>query len=504
MKYELSILPEPELEFGNNQKMRDPHDGLTLFGPSDLKKSQSKPKSISYAVVGTEEGISSFEKMISALQKPIFPEEKLNKEIWPPFPGFETVFSTELPLEPIWKHFLNKEDLVKTSLQNDKHKRAFEVVTKYLDKISLSSTKRDEKIDVIICIVPDEIYKNCKPESRVIDGWGDKPSSKELKNYKKGQFSLFSNNQNIGIYNFSVDFRRQLKARAMKHKIPIQIIRESTLSLEKDENDFKKRKLTTLSDRAWNLSTTLYYKAGGRPWKLSTARDGVCYIGVAFKKKDNSSSSKMATCAAQMFLNSGEGVIFLGDEGPWYSQVRGQFHLTKDAAKGLLQGILKSYSMLEGKELKEIFVHSRSEVNKEEMEGYMEACPKGVKLVVIRVRIERDGLKLFRNGTRPVMRGTFLKVNEKSGFLWGSGFKPCLGVYDGWEIPVPLKINILQGSSQIEQVAKDILGLTKLNYNTCKLGDSEPVTIKFSDAVGEILVSNPNVKEIMPQFKYYI
>jgi hypothetical protein len=52
--------------------------------------------------------------------------------------------------------------------------------------------------------------------------------------------------------------------------------------------------------------------------------------------------------------------------------------------------------------------------------------------------------------------------------------------------------------------SRDILGLTKLNYNACKLGDSEPVTIGFSDAVGEILVSNPRVTSPKPNFKFYI
>ena len=47
-------------------------------------------------------------------------------------------------------------------------------------------------------------------------------------------------------------------------------------------------------------------------------------------------------------------------------------------------------------------------------------------------------------------------------------------------------------------------GLTKLNYNTCKLGDSEPVTVGFSDAVGEILVSNPKTVRPNPSFKFYI
>lgn len=289
----------------------------------------------------------------------------------------------------------------------------------------------------------------------------------------------------------------------MKNNIPIQIIRESTIKTGEESQD-NRSGLTPISDRAWNMSTTLYYKSGGKPWKLSTAREGVCYIGMAFKRAGFGKGAKTATCAAQMFLDSGDGVVFVGEEGPWYSPIKKQFHLTKEAAKLLLEGILNSYKILEGKQLKEIFIHSRSIVDEQEIKGYLEACPKETKLVIIRVKTERKGLKLFREGRRPVLRGTFLKKNDKSGYLWGSGFKPRLSTYDGWEVPVPLKIDILYGNAQIEQVSKDILGLTKLNYNSCKLGDSEPVTIKFSDAVGEILVSNEAIKETKSQFKFYI
>ena len=55
-----------------------------------------------------------------------------------------------------------------------------------------------------------------------------------------------------------------------------------------------------------------------------------------------------------------------------------------------------------------------------------------------------------------------------------------------------------------EQIAADVLGLTKLNYNACRLGDALPVTIKFSDMVGEILISNPTVEHRRPNFKFYI
>jgi hypothetical protein len=205
-----------------------------------------------------------------------------------------------------------------------------------------------------------------------------------------------------------------------------------------------------------------------------------------------------------MFLDSGDGIVFLGDEGPWFSPEDRQFHLGKEAAEKLLTGILETYHELEGKQLKELFLHSRSLIDKEEFEGYRNACPKEVKLVGIRVRREQRGLKLYRLGKMPVMRGTFLEWNKNTGYLWGTGFKPRLETYDGWEVPSPLKIDILYGNASIEQVAIDIFGLTKLNYNACKLGDSEPVTIKFSDDVGEILISNPIIHERNPRFKFYI
>ena len=50
---------------------------------------------------------------------------------------------------------------------------------------------------------------------------------------------------------------------------------------------------------------------------------------------------------------------------------------------------------------------------------------------------------------------------------------------------MPLRIDVQHGEASIEQVAQDILGLTKLNYNACKLGESRPVTVGFSDAGGD-------------------
>jgi hypothetical protein len=52
--------------------------------------------------------------------------------------------------------------------------------------------------------------------------------------------------------------------------------------------------------------------------------------------------------------------------------------------------------------------------------------------------------------------------------------------------------------------AVGVLALTKLNYNTCRFGDGRPITLKFADAIGEVLVTRP-VADLPPlPFMYYI
>ena len=497
-KLRLDVFDEPFLEFRFGQKAQDPRDGLRLFGPYDADFS-SRPR-VNYAVIGTNIGISIFNKWAEKMNFPVLTAPKQNFRLWPIFPGFEAAFNQLFPSKPVWTHEIDEEEILLSSRINDPYQRVYEVVEEYLTGI-LSSQKRDEVVGVIICVVPDEVWENCRVESTVANPVGKKISKKQIQSRKDGQQELFVNFSRDQ-YHFSLDFRRQLKARAMEQVVPIQIIRQSTLRMS-EENTFGQRQLTSLSDRMWNLSTAIYYKCGGKPWKLVTAREGVCYIGLAFRQVPD--KKQTACCAAQMFLNTGDGIVFLGDFGPWYSPERKQFHLNKEAAFNLLDGVLKTYQELDGKPLTEVFLHSRSSIYEEEFQGFMDACPSDVNLVGVRVRSDmRNNPRGFRLGTMPVMRGSQLKTSNRTTFLWGSGFSPRLGTYRGWEIPIPLKIDIQHGEATIESVANDILGLTKLNYNACHLGDSQPVTVGFSDAVGEILISNPSIEHRRPNFKYYI
>lgn len=492
----LKVFDEPQLEFSSGQRLEHPRDGLTLFGPFDSAGIE-KPRHIRYGVVGTPSSIAAFRAFASVLRRPILTGQEYDEVLWSHFPGFEESFHAIFPELATWEEPVDPAQLETAVHQADAHARVYGVTDLFLEAIQRA--KRSDRVcDVFICVVPDIVWANCRPKSRIKDALGKSPNrqQKALRSQMDDLFGGYNRDQ----YAYSLDFRRQIKSRVMEYDVPIQIIRESTLGLVPPS--FGERQLTPLSDRAWNLSTALYYKTGGKPWKLSGAREGVCYVGVAFKNTEDNSQN--ACCAAQMFLDDGDGVVFLGDEGQWQSERRGEYHLPKHVAKKLLSGILRTYHEQHGKPLKEVFLHCRSSLNDEEFSGYMEACPLGVKLVGIRVAPDRSGLRLYRTGTRPVLRGSFWQISDRHCYMWGSGFKPRLRTYDGSEVPVPLAITVQHGEASVEQVARDILGLTKLNYNASKLGEFQPVTIRFSEEVGEILVTNRKVGKRHPNFKYYI
>lgn len=71
-------------------------------------------------------------------------------------------------------------------------------------------------------------------------------------------------------------------------------------------------------------------------------------------------------------------------------------------------------------------------------------------------------------------------------------------------MPNPLTVEIRRGSADIEQVMRDVMSLTKLNFNGAEFSDGLPVTLRFADLVGEILTAGPITPHAPLPFKFYI
>jgi hypothetical protein len=209
-----------------------------------------------------------------------------------------------------------------------------------------------------------------------------------------------------------------------------------------------------------------------------------------------------------MFLNSGDGLVFRGTPGNWYNPKTKQFHLSEAEAKLLVERVVAAYKDQDSDGLPptELFIHGRTRFNEHEWQGFSAGAP-GTKITAVRIA-DTNELKLYAPRDTPVLRGTALQVDDRRGYLWTRGFVTELGTYPDREVPRPLAIEIVRGDASLSTVMQDLLMLTKLNFNACIFADGAPVTLRFADAVGEIITAIPEWLSVAPNiplpFKRYI
>lgn len=505
---QLIQLPEPKLLFRYDQALEDPRDGLTLFGPLD----SGQIYGIRSGVVGTAAGISRFKQWVESVQGPVISAKTDAESRYRPFfPGFQTVFGAKWNPTPQIEIPIDPDELAKRVRIGNSHQRVFETVSLFANAIIDAKRKEDVQVDVWFVIVTEDVEKYCRPLSRVEPSIRleveSVVSESEAKQFLKEPPLFEDMVEAAQPFYYEPDFHNQLKARLLLKEAPIQIIRETTIAPQDflKPSGFPIRKVDKPSVIAWNICTTGFYKASGRPWKLARVRQGVCYLGLVFKRDERSVDSTNACCAAQMFLDSGDGVVFKGAIGPWYSPTSKEFHLSSDAAKEVVKTAVETYSSKSANKRppRELFIHGRIGFSDEEWDGFRLAVDGRTKL--IGVQIKKGDLKVYANSEYPMLRGMAHIQNERQAYLWTVGFVPRLQTFVGKEVPNPLFVNVCRGAASIEQVLKDILALTKLNYNTCQYGDGIPVTLRFADAVGEILTAGPVEPNVSPlPFKFYI
>ena len=499
--HRLLQLEEPKLQFGYQQCLHHPKDGLTLFGPYTRQSG-----SVRFGVIGTRSGIEKFSLWSARFNSPLpaykgsrftrRKEAKHGKLAHQFFPGFETAFGLT------WNHPAEKvciipDDVLSDALKvHDLHTRIARVAKVYAKRLTKLHFESEDKPDLWFVVVSKELERLCRPLSEAPKDYLEGTRAEDA-----SQFGLFTSRTEADSFaeeyeealKFKPDFHNQVKSRLLKNQIITQIIQSETLDAcmrPADNPVVDKEDPATIS---WNLATSIFYKTRRRPWILADIRAGVCYMGIVFKRLAKPQGENNACCGAQMFLEDGHGMVFKGALGPWYSDDLRECHLDQEEAAKLLDRALLSYAEEhDNKAPREIYVHGSVRFNDSEWAGFQEAAaPYGTKVVGIRIRRVFGGLKLMTRGRGAVMRGTAVIASYRKAFLFSSGFTPRLNTYPGWNIPNPLDVEVCNGEADIDAVLQDILRLSKLNYNSCKFSDGFPITLKFAGMIGDILTTNP-------------
>lgn len=494
-------VPEPKLTFGYDQKLHDPRDGLILFGPFSRKKISGQ---VNVGIIGPARQRKHFKEYLQKTHRPIFPEAV--DKARPYFPGLEAVFGIYINFDNIIEIEINIAEIEKYLRYTDGHQRVHNLTNLYAIPLDKYMNQEEVPVTVWFVVIPDSIYRYGRPKSHIPNAEDNIKDGLKKKLRNINQSFLFDNmNKMQEAYEFEVNFHHQLKAKLLTNKIVTQIIKESTIAYEQlwDDSDRIKAERKFDSAKAWNIATTLYYKVGGTPWKLGEIREKVCYLGLVYKKTDMREDNTNACCAAQMFLDSGDGMVFRGNLGPWYNPDTKEYHLKKKDAHELLSQSLEAFINKSGFYPEQIFIHARTNFNDDEWEGFSSAAAS--KTTVVGIKIRSDGtFKIYRDYSYCVPRGTVLQVTDTHGYMWSRGFVPRLQTQMGLEVPNPLSIEIVRGAMDFKTVCRDILSLTKLNYNACIFADGLPVTLRFADSIGEILTAGTNVKTDVLTFKHYI
>ncbi|MFX0188521.1 MAG: hypothetical protein ACFE8A_12395 [Candidatus Hodarchaeota archaeon] len=449
---------DPELLFFNNNKAIDPCHGLSVYGPYGV----SRFKSIKIALIGSSESIFNVENLFIKMKNKIFHSKSLR---WP-FPGLGS------KLLRIDFQIINKQIFKTTEM------KIFEDLTptKRIDRIKYAISLIDSKFniisdiepkpDVVVISIPKEILKSCRD---------DRFRHKNTIFLTKRQFDVRLKNYKEG-YNF----HNIIKIIGMEKQIPTQLIYPYTLIPNPKEEGRQ-----DLSMIAWNLTVALLYKANEIPWKFFEFPEKTCFIGISFHKEfDDNDDLIMRSAIAQIFLSNGKDIVLKGEQFEWDDNYSKNPHMTKAYARRLIEFVLYKYKKHWDHLPDRVVIHKSSEYWEEEASGLEEGLRNVNKIDLI--SISNTYFRFFRLGQETVVRGTLLEFLGKY-LLFSVGYLPCLDIYPGSRIPSPVEIKFYRTDDDKIKICKEILALSRLNWNNVDYSTKFPVTITFSKNVGNIL-----------------
>lgn len=475
----LDILPEPELEFGAGGRHVDIRFGVMHYGPFDVTTNFA-PRQIRLGLVGTATNLEHLRGWLEACRQPILAKESPKRNLFPRFPGFnaEVGFRSSLMLESSLERTLSRRIIEEVAGRSRGNTLVREVVELFLAE--LRYLHENAKTDVVVCAVPPEIEALLDPKERVPD---------------EGQAGEL------------LDFHDLLKARAMDIGLPIQLVLPSTYAPQfgrrQKRHPERTRELQDEATRAWNFHAALYYKAGGLPWRLirSSTQLTTCFIGVGFYR--SLEGDVLRTSMAQVFDERGDGIVVRG--GPVRLEKHDRIpHLTRDAARLLLTEALRRYHDVHKTLPARLVVHKTSPHNQAERDGFLAAVEEARVTSVDLLSLSGNAPRLLRPGRYPPLRGTALSLEPATALLYTRGSVPFYETYPGLYVPQPLLVRCDEIEESQLALLREVLALSKMNWNRTQFDGQEPITIAAVRKVGPVLRHVGEGDRVAPRYSYYM
>ncbi|WP_291104656.1 MULTISPECIES: SIR2 family protein [unclassified Dysgonomonas] len=426
-----------------------------------------------------------------------------------------SIISPEQDTSILFQFLENQNQQIKKYNQNDNYIIDFEGFFKtYGISLNIPTPKDDEWITLKEIVSKDDVKKGALEVRQMICDSITKISSttnrKIVVIYIPRRWEDYTS---YTIEGESFDLHDYIKAFCAEKGIMSQLIREKTL-----------HDLSQKCQIHWWLSLSFFVKSLRIPWILANTDKTIAFAGLGYSV-DNKIDAKghIVLGCSHIYSSSGEGLKFKlsrisNDKIHWRHK---KPHLCYDDAYEFGKNIVGLFYESMNELPKRIVIHKRTFFTEEEKQGIINSLSDSNKIEsidLIEINFE-DNIKYTSskiiNGEAKidgysVSRGTCIQLNEKEALLWAHGIIPSVrnpqySFYPGGRyIPKPLRIIKHYGTGSLEQIANEILGLTKMNWNSLNMYSQLPVTICSSNDIARIgkLIDSSSKNEY--DYRYFI
>jgi hypothetical protein len=466
-------IKEPRLRFHSTEEEYcsiNPIEGLNAWGPYDASiPGYLRPNPLRVAILSPEKSFAPVVRFLEKLAKEGVPHTSSDEYVvdWP---GFRHIFQTNLEFP----------------------------------------TRLDERlVEIVPEDAADEAQKSSQPEIAFLEGLKKHisvllPIRHEfdvLLIHIPTRWAMFRERRDLG-YHF--DLHDALKVFSAPNNLIIQLVEEDSFSYQDQARVM------------WWLALALYVKGRGIPWKLADPSPGTAFVGLSYGISNTVASKRIILGCSQVFDENGEGLKFLLHpvESPIF---RGKNpFMSREDARRLFGKVRDIYQDVNGARPQRVVVHKTTHFTRDEMDGIATALSGIEEIELLQIQQDTGWRAIAYDGSRnlvsnfPVKRGTALPLDRYTFLLWTQGDIAGISAkgrhyyQEKRGIPAPLVIRRFRGSRPLEQVASEILRLTKMNWNNHQLYNRLPVTITFSDELSEIAKQVQQVWRVAYDFRHFM
>lgn len=451
------VLPEPPLRFGSSHA-RDvdihPMEGLIRFGPYSHGKLSPVPNPIRVGMIVPVDLEEALVRQMRELDQAHQPRER--KAYLPSFPGFEKVFRVRFTRGGQASRILISQDLDR---QIERAPAPHIVLAEALTRALFALRNVRDSFDIVVIL---------------------------LREHWSIAFK--------GPVGDDFDLHDYVKAFAASEGICVQFLREDSAL------NYRCR-----CSVAWRLGIALYTKAGGTPWVLADVEPGTAFIGIDYAVRvGEGAAQRFAICCSQVFDAEGSGLEFVAYEADGVHMFGRNPFLRRDQMLKVMARSLAIYQRKHsGDPPRRVVVHKNTEFRPEEIEGVFDALPNANSIDLVHVQQSCGWRGVLISGPQrphgyPCQRGTMFQLGQCEALLWTQGNLPAVAngkdyFKEGKGTPEPLLLVRHAGLGGIEELCRETLALTKMDWNNDGPYDRLPVTLNFAGTLATIVKRMPKL-----------